>query len=417
MSAAEKNDIGVYVHFPYCLQKCPYCDFNSHVPRRAGMYGQFVEAVGVELQTRLPEAGDRRLVSVYLGGGTPSLLPPEAVRSILQRIDDYFGPRRAPVVEVTLEANPGAVERTRLFEQRAAGINRVSMGVQALDDRWLRQLGRIHDTAEALAALELIRTAQFDTFSIDLIFAVPGQTRADWRAALERAINLETPHVSAYNLTYEPGTLMTAWRDRGQLRTVTEDIEVEMFDDTVQVFGEHGLHRYEVSNFARPHHESVHNRLYWQGLPYVGVGPGAHSFRFLKDGRGERKEGRRNPEVYATTWLQNQGCDGFEFTEQVDAFDMATERAMLGLRTVAGWDATATEVELQEGAVAAAQQVANDHPEWCQWVSGCLKPTPLGLRMTNSLVLSASHALDRFGKLGHSRLGKHEMLFGGRQRQ
>lgn len=412
MLAAGEQDVGVYIHFPYCLQKCPYCDFNSHVPRRMGPFTEFVDALLVELDQRLPEAGDRRLASIYFGGGTPSLLPAPAVRRILDKIDSYFGPRRHEHVEITLEANPGTVERGRMDEQKGAGINRISMGVQALDDRLLRQLGRIHDAKEALTALEAIRAAEFSSFSIDLIFAVPGQTREDWSNALRQAISLETPHVSAYNLTYEPGTLMTSWRDRGKLEIVADETEVEMFDETVSAFAAAGLERYEVSNFAQPSHASIHNRLYWQGLPYVGVGPGAHSFRMTEHHGlplGERKEGRRNPDIYAASWLR--GAGEFEFIEQVDASAMAHERAMVGLRTVAGWHAEATEKALLKGSLAAAGEVAAAHPDWCELTNGWLKPTGLGLRLANSLVLSASRALDRHGEVGH------KAIFGGRQSQ
>lgn len=403
MLAATQNDVGVYVHFPYCLQKCPYCDFNSHVPRRLGMYGDFVDAVCIELEHRLPEAGQRRLASVYFGGGTPSLMSAESTARILQTIFGYFGGRRRDSIEVTLEANPGAVERGRMQDFKQAGINRVSMGVQALDNRLLRQLGRIHDEQQARDALEAIAETKFDSHSIDLIFAVPGQTRDDWRSALGAAINLATPHISAYNLTYESGTLMTAWRDNGRLKPITDELESEMFDDTVEQLESAGLRRYEVSNFSLPGHESVHNRLYWQGLPYVGVGPGAHSFTLTTNHAGAplgvRKEGRRQPEVYAKSW--RSGVPDFEFEETVDATAMAHERALVGLRTVQGFVAEEVENTLLTGAVAAAKEVALRHPEWCFFENGTLRPTALGLRVANSLVLQVSKALDQHGKVRH----------------
>ncbi len=231
----KEDDAGVYVHFPYCLQKCPYCDFNSHVPKRGESYAPYTAAILRELDARLGELAGRRLTSIFFGGGTPSLWAPGDVAKVIEKICAALH-AHAPDLEITLEANPGAVERGRLDEFKGAGINRVSMGVQALDDKLLRQLGRIHDRKEALDALALIQQTGFASHSIDLIYSVPGQTLAAWQATMAEIVSLATPHVSAYTLTYEPGTRMTEWRDTGVLKATPEDDEAAMFEATFRDF-------------------------------------------------------------------------------------------------------------------------------------------------------------------------------------
>jgi oxygen-independent coproporphyrinogen-3 oxidase len=381
------QDVGVYVHFPYCLQKCPYCDFNSHVPKRGQAYAPYTEAVLRELDARLPALAGGRLASIFFGGGTPSLWAPEDVARVIDKIERTLGPAE----EITLEANPGAVERGKMNELKSAGVNRVSMGVQALDDKLLRQLGRIHDRQEALEALEKIRETGFASHSIDLIYAVPGQSPADWQTTMAEVVSLEMPHVSAYNLTYEPGTLMNEWRERGTITAVSEDHEAVMFDDTYAAFVAAGLAPYEVSNFARTGHESIHNQLYWRSQPYLGVGAGAHSFT-----GGVRRAGVKAPAAYVAAWSGSGLAPApFELEETIAPPTHAHEQLMMGLRTRRGWDAQRSERELGVPALAAARATADQHAEWCVFDGTALRPTHSGLIMNSALVLAASRALDK----------------------
>ena len=380
------QDVGVYVHFPYCLQKCPYCDFNSHVPKRGQAYAPYTEAVLRELDARLPELMGGRLVSIFFGGGTPSLWAPQDVARVIDKIQSSLG----MATEITLEANPGAVERGKLGGFKDAGINRVSMGVQALDDALLRQLGRIHDRGEALEALAQIQDTGFASHSIDLIYAVPGQSPAAWQATMAEIVSLATPHVSAYNLTYEPGTLMSEWKEQGRVKPVSEEHEAVMFDMTYATFAAAGLAPYEISNFAQPGHESIHNQLYWRSQKYLGVGAGAHSFT-----GHTRRGGVKAPAAYVSSWSGGALAPApFELEEQIDPATHAHEQLLMGLRTQRGWDAARSERELGVPALAAARATADAHADWCVFDGAQLRPTHAGLLMNSALVLAASRALD-----------------------
>lgn len=390
------DDVGVYVHFPYCLQKCPYCDFNSHVPKRhaQGAYAAYTAAVMAELRARLPllHATDRprRLRSIFFGGGTPSMWDPAATAEVIAAVRGHF--RHDEPLEITLEANPGAVELGKLEDFKAAGITRVSMGVQALDDALLKTLGRIHSSAEALAALDTIQRVGFDSHSVDLMYAIPGQAPEAWRAALEQVLALGVPHVSAYSLIYEPGTLFHAWRDKGRLTPVLEQAEIDMFEATVGLTAARGLARYEVSNFSRPGHESVHNRLYWRSRPYLGVGAGAHSF--LDRGHAARSESLRDPAAYIDAWTGGGlKPHPFSMEEAPSTEARADEHVMLGLRTSAGWDFAQTEAELGVAATAAAGATAARHPAWCFVDGGTLRPTDAGFLMNDALILACVELL------------------------
>ena len=381
------RDVGVYVHFPYCLQKCPYCDFNSHVPKRGQAYASYTEAILRELDTRLCELAGGRLVSIFFGGGTPSLWAPEDVARVIDKIQGTLG----AAVEITLEANPGAVERGKLGGFKDAGVNRVSMGVQALDNALLRQLGRIHDRDEALNALAQIQDTGFDSHSIDLIYAIPGQTPDAWQATMAEIVSLATPHVSAYNLTYESGTLMSEWKEQGRVVAVSEEHEAAMFDMTYATFAAAGLAPYEVSNFAKPGHQSIHNQLYWRSQAYLGVGAGAHSFT-----QQTRRAGVKAPAAYLSAWSGNALATApFELEERIEAATHAHEQLLMGLRTKRGWDAARSERELSVPALAAARETADTHGDWCAFDGARLQPTHAGLLMNSALVLAASQALDR----------------------
>jgi oxygen-independent coproporphyrinogen-3 oxidase len=323
----------LYVHIPYCAAKCPYCDFNSYAVTTwpEERYGA---ALVRELRARAgeePWAG-ATIDTVFFGGGTPSLFAPATIGAVLDAAAGCW--TFAPDVEVTLEANPGSVERTRLGGYRAAGVNRLSFGIQSFHDDLLRTLGRVHDAGEARAAIAAARAAGFDNLNLDLIFAVPGQTRAVWEADVAELLGYAPEHVSAYNLTYEPSTPFHAWRARGQLVPLDEDDEVWMYRHVRAACAAAGYEQYEISNFARPARAARHNRGYWQGRDYLGVGAGAHSYA-SRPGWGRRWSNERLPERYV---------DGVEAGNAVAASEelsfeaAAGEFMFLGLRELPGID-------------------------------------------------------------------------------
>jgi putative oxygen-independent coproporphyrinogen III oxidase len=323
---------GVYVHWPFCLAKCPYCDFNSHV-RHAGIdQGDFVTAYLAELAHFASLAPDRVVSSIFFGGGTPSLMAPETVGAILDRIAALWVV--APDVEITLEANPTSVEVGRFAGYRAAGVNRVSLGIQSLDDVSLKALGRMHTAAEALAALSIAKH-NFERVSFDLIYARQGQTLPAWRDELVRALSYARDHLSLYQLTIEPGTPYAALHEAGSL-TVPEGEKTEAFYLlTQELCGSAGLASYEVSNHARPGAESRHNLLYWRGHDYAGTGPGAHS-RITQDDGKHAIAIRKSPEG----WLQAVAASGhgIEQDERLNPQSSADEYLLMGLRLAEGID-------------------------------------------------------------------------------
>ncbi len=318
---------GIYIHWPFCLSKCPYCDFNSQAADAVDQ-GRWRAALLAELDWFAALAPGRTVTSIFFGGGTPSLMAPETVAALIERVRRHWS--AAPDLEVTLEANPSTVEAGRFREFRAAGVGRLSLGVQALDDASLRFLGRRHDAAEALAALDLAARL-FPRFSFDLIYARPGQSPADWRAELERALALAGDHLSLYQLTIEEGTAFAPAHARGDFALPDEDAEAEMFTLTQELTAAAGLPAYEVSNHARPGGECRHNLTYWLGGDYVGVGPGAH-------GRlgGEAFRQRRA----AASWLEAVEGEGHgtRARERLDAATRAEELVIMGLRLTAGID-------------------------------------------------------------------------------
>ena len=323
--------LALYIHWPFCLAKCPYCDFNSHVRERIDQYG-FARALRAELAWEAARLGRRRLASVFFGGGTPSLMEPATVAALLDDAHRLFDP--APDLEITLEANPTSVEAGRFRAFRAAGVNRVSLGVQALDDRALHGLGRQHDAAGAVRALELAR-AIFPRVSFDLIYARPGQTAADWAAELDRALDLCADHLSLYQLTIEPGTAYEALHRRGEIVLPDEDTQAELYELTAERAGRHGLLPYEVSNYARPGGESRHNLAYWRYSDYAGIGPGAHG-RLTLDGRVVATRRHRAPEPWAER-VMRQG-HGSTAEEELSPRDRGREMLLMGLRLSEGID-------------------------------------------------------------------------------
>jgi oxygen-independent coproporphyrinogen-3 oxidase len=268
----------LYLHIPYCDSKCPYCDFNSYAVKR-WPERDYCAALIAELRAAAaqPAWRDGTVQTIFFGGGTPSLFAPESIAAVLDAARACWG-FAAAEIEITLEANPGTVDRARLRGFRAAGVNRVSFGVQSFHPTHLARLGRIHSAAQAIEAIGAARAAGFANLNLDLIFAVPGQTLDEWQADLETAVGLAPEHISAYGLTYEEGTAFHAQRRSGRLAPVAEEIEVAMFTHTRAELAAHGYAAYEISNFARPGRACAHNLNYWRAGAYLGVGAGAHSF-------------------------------------------------------------------------------------------------------------------------------------------
>ena len=330
---------GVYLHWPFCRSKCPYCDFNSHV-REAIDQERWRDALLADLDHAAAKSGPRQVTSVFFGGGTPSLMPPETVAALIERIDALWG--LAPGTEVTLEANPTSAEAESFAGFAAAGVNRLSLGVQALNEDALKFLGRQHSAAEALAALALARAA-FPRISFDLIYARPGQSAAAWRAELAEALALGPEHISLYQLTIEEGTVFHgAWR-RGELSLPEEEAAAELFEATAAQLAEAGLPAYEISNHARPGAECRHNLTYWRYGDYVGVGPGAHG-RLTFDGAKHATREHRAPEAWLDL-VARQG-HGWRQAEVIDRDQRLAEMVMMGLRLGEGISRAALHREL-----------------------------------------------------------------------
>lgn len=322
---------GVYVHWPFCAAKCPYCDFNSHVPRAAVDHARWREALIRELGVVRRMTGPRPADTVFFGGGTPSLMEPATVAAIVEAIDRLWG--LAPDAEITLEANPTSVEAGRFRAFAAAGVNRVSMGIQALNDPDLRALGRRHSADEARAAFAIARE-HFARVSFDLIYARSGQGVEAWLAELGEAMAMAVDHLSLYQLTIEPGTRFGELHARGRLSVPGDDLSAEMFLATRDACAAAGLPAYEVSNHARPGAESRHNLIYWRYGDYAGVGPGAHG-RITRDGTRLATETARMP----AQWLDRVEAQGHALeAEPLSAQDQASEYLLMSMRLAEGAD-------------------------------------------------------------------------------
>ena len=322
----------VYVHWPFCLSKCPYCDFNSHVRHGGIDEARFVRGYEAEIATTAARAPARTVSSIFFGGGTPSLMQPSSVEAILDCIGQHW--TIAPDVEVTLEANPTSVEAARFRGFRAAGVNRISLGVQALDDTALKELGRLHTAQEALDAVSIARSI-FDRYSFDLIYARPRQTTQDWAHELKRAIAEAAEHLSLYQLTIEPDTPFFGLYKAGKLVVPNDDVARDLYDLTQNVCRDAGLPAYEVSNHARAGAECRHNLVYWRGHDYAGIGPGAHG-RLAINGRRIATATEKRPEA----WLMRVEARGNGLTveDQLTAGEAADEYLLMGLRLAEGID-------------------------------------------------------------------------------
>jgi len=317
----------LYIHWPFCLAKCPYCDFNSHVRAQIDV-GAWQDALLADMRHEHEIAGGNPLGSVFFGGGTPSLMPPALVARLLAEAERLWG--FAPGIEITLEGNPSSVEAANYAALASVGVNRVSLGLQALDNETLRFLGRLHDAGEGLKALE---TAQrlFSRVSFDLIYARPGQTLAQWDAELARALAFGTGHISLYQLTIEPGTRFETMVRKDEFAPLDEDACADLFALTAERTAAAGLPPYEVSNHARPGEESRHNLTYWRYQDYVGIGPGAHGRRL-----GKATVRHRKPE----NWLDAVARQdhGIAETRRLDLREQASEAVLMGLRLAEGID-------------------------------------------------------------------------------
>ncbi|MBM0168735.1 radical SAM family heme chaperone HemW [Altererythrobacter sp. C41] len=315
----------LYIHWPFCLKKCPYCDFNSHV--RDGVdHAAWQRALVADMRHEVALAGGEPLTSIFFGGGTPSLMPPALVAHLLAEAERLWG--FSDEIEITLEANPSSVEAAAFDDLAAAGINRVSLGLQALDDAALRFLGRLHDVREGLSALEIAQQ-HFARVSFDLIYARPGQTAAEWRAELTRALGFGTDHLSLYQLTIEPNTRFATDVRLGRFAPLDDDPAAELFEVTRAVTSEVGLPAYEVSNHARPGQESRHNLTYWRYRDYCGIGPGAHGRRGSVGTLRHKK-----PE----NWLAAVDEQGHGIREEtvLSPLTRASEALLMGLRLSEG---------------------------------------------------------------------------------
>jgi putative oxygen-independent coproporphyrinogen III oxidase len=330
--AAEVNaaePLAVYIHWPFCRSKCPYCDFNSHVRERVDT-ARWKQALLADLDHHAELVPGREVGSIFFGGGTPSLMPPETVAALLERVRACW--TVTPDIEVTLEANPNSAEAARFCSFAAAGVNRLSLGVQALDPAALRMLGRAHDRGEAIAAIEHARGA-FPRFSFDLIYARPGQSLAAWRRELDEALTLAGDHLSLYQLTVEPGTAFATLERRGELVVPAEEEAAALFETTQDRLAGHDLPAYEISNHARPGAECRHNLAYWRYQDYVGIGPGAHGRLTIGDVKYATRQARM-PERWLTT--VEKGGTGIEEMVPIDRDSAVEEMLMMGLRLTEG---------------------------------------------------------------------------------
>jgi putative oxygen-independent coproporphyrinogen III oxidase len=384
----ESNEsFGVYVHWPFCASKCPYCDFNSHVRSGGVDESRFLNATLAELAFWARRTPGHTVGSIFFGGGTPSLMSPATVGAVLNAIARQW--RWAGNIEITLEANPSSVEADRFRGYRAAGVNRVSLGVQSFSDAELSRLGRLHTASEAHAAIA-VAARTFDRFSFDLIYARPHQTRHAWREELNHALRLAGRHLSLYQLTIEPQTPFAELETRGKLTMPDVDLARDLYEVTQDLTERAGLPAYEISNHAAPGEECRHNLLYWRYGTYVGVGAGAHG-RVIVDGKRWATLTERHPERWAE---RVEACGvGTVETTSLGAAEQADEALLMGLRLTEGLDlARLTALSRRRPSPAAVGQLIDlGLLEWC--AKHRLRATRQGRFVLNELVLQLSRAL------------------------
>ena len=386
---ADTEPFSLYIHIPYCVSKCPYCDFNSHVvaeiPEKS-----YTAALIAELgcYAGLDDWRGRPIQSIFFGGGTPSTFHPESIGKILERVAAQW-----PLVsecEITLEANPGTVDRANFFGYRACGVNRISIGVQSFQPRLLKFLGRVHSADEAKEALAVVRESGFDNFNLDLIYANPSQTLQELAADLETALSFQSPHLSAYNLTIEEGTPFHQEYRRSSIQLLSEEDEIEMADHIEQRLRQAGLERYEISNYARPGFHSRHNVNYWTDGDYLGLGAGAHSYQ---KNRTDGSYGRRwwnekapNRYIQAVSWNRQAVAE----TEQPDIRKAAGDFMFSGLRLTDG-------ISLDAFAARFGQNPVTFYPQMRDWISeGYMEKNDDRLRLTRRGLMVANSIFVHF---------------------
>ncbi len=351
------DPLAVYIHWPFCKAKCPYCDFNSHV-RDAVDGAAWKAALLAELRHMRQLAKHHRVVSIFFGGGTPSLMPPEIADAAIRTVRELWPCEDN--LEITLETNPTSVEAHTFPAFRNAGVNRLSIGVQSLRSEALAFLGREHSADEALQALALARQ-HFERYSFDLIYARPGQTLEAWREELEQALELTGGHISLYQLTIEENTAFHTAFHKGAFTLPDEETAAALYELTGRMTKAHGMHAYEVSNYAAPGQESLHNLAYWQGLDYVGIGPGAHG-RITRNGTRHATLTLKSPERWLAS-VQAHG-HGLEATQEMTRRMVAEERLMMGLRITAGLTLAEVEefIDPKKHALAVTEGLLENHP-------------------------------------------------------
>jgi putative oxygen-independent coproporphyrinogen III oxidase len=379
-SIGRDPGFGIYIHWPFCAAKCPYCDFNSHVRHQPVDQERYAAAFRAELADRRRRTGPRTVTSIFIGGGTPSLMKPETVGAILDEVAKLW---TAPAgIEVTLEANPSSVEADRFRGYRSAGVNRVSLGVQALNDKDLRFLGRLHNVEEALKAIGLAREI-FPRLSFDLIYARPHQTVEAWQAELRTAISHAVDHLSLYQLTIEEGTRFHDLYAAGKFEIPDPDLAADLYTATQEITAAHGLPAYEISNHAKPGCESRHNLTYWRYGEYVGVGPGAHG-RYIED----RQRVVTFTEKFPEAWLNLVESKGHGMTggEILTPDEEADEFLMMGLRLVEGIDLTRYEALSGRGLEPRRLSILQEEGLVAPVGNAGLRATPAGMVVLDALV-------------------------------
>jgi putative oxygen-independent coproporphyrinogen III oxidase len=389
MTAPDQNtEIAIYVHWPFCKAKCPYCDFNSHVRHEAVDAIAFADALATELTSFASLISNRKVTSVFFGGGTPSLMPPVVVARILDAVSRLWWLDANS--EITLEANPTSAEAKNFRGYRAAGVNRLSVGVQALNDNDLKALGRQHTAKEALAAFRLASRI-FPRVSFDMIYARPNQSQSQWREELAQALKVQQGHMSLYQLTIEEGTRFHDLHRIGSLVVPSEETAAALFDITQELTLAHGLEAYEVSNHARPGQESRHNMVYWRYGDYIGIGPGAHSRLCLDNGERLAISTERHPETWRSLVI-SRGHGRVEEI-QLSLADQGLEMLLMGLRLTEGISTSRyyelTGLELDGGKISHyTEKELLIHDK----TSGRLMTTPKGRRVLNALTMALTTA-------------------------
>ncbi|WP_226467988.1 radical SAM family heme chaperone HemW [Luteimonas panaciterrae] len=372
--------LSLYVHLPWCVRKCPYCDFNSHEQRGELPFAAYVDALLADLDHDLPLVWGRTIHSVFFGGGTPSLFPAEAIDAFLQAASARL--RFAPNLEITLETNPGTAEHGRFEHYRGAGVNRISFGIQTFDDDTLQRLGRIHDSAEAVAAVALAREAGFDNFNLDLMYALPQQTLAMAERDIERAVALQPSHISHYQLTLEPNTVFAAKPPTG---IPDEDTAWEMQEHCQALLAGAGYAQYEVSAYARPGRQCEHNLNYWRFGDYLGIGAGAHGKITLGAEQAILRRWKlKHPAAYLAAAGTPQAIGG---DERIEPGRRPFEYMLNALRLNEGFSLTQFErrTGLTRAAIADALATARERG-WLQMNGDRVAPTELGRRFTNDVI-------------------------------